>query len=200
MPAVILLQVFNKQFWFQGILEPLTHLERSGKISMGLGIIVIDGLCEAEHHRPDYGDTIASFFCKQINNFPSWLKVVVTVRSSLSDICRVLPFHRIRWKSYIVLKARIFYIYLNEGDTTFSCLKLSNIWMTNKQALVKWWIIKVTFWFTEVEVFCWHHFNFGLGFLLKVSFLEIWEKNLCFTLIKLCFAFAKLHVCNYNID
>ena len=108
-PGVILLQVFNKQFWFQGILEPLTHLERSGKISMGLGIIVIDGLCEAEHHRPDYGDTIASFFCKQINNFPSWLKVVVTVRSSLSDICRVLPFHRIRWKSYIVLKARIFY-------------------------------------------------------------------------------------------
>jgi len=79
----------------KGILEPLTHLGRSGKISMGLGIIVIDGLCEAEHHRPDYGDTIASFFCKQINNFPSWLKVVVTVRSSLSDICRVLPFHRI---------------------------------------------------------------------------------------------------------
>jgi len=83
------------QALIKGILEPLTHLERSGKVSMGLGIIVIDGLCEAEHHRPDYGDTIASFFSKHINNFPTWLKVVATVRSSLSDICKVLPFHRI---------------------------------------------------------------------------------------------------------
>ena len=83
-------------YFFQGILEPLTHLERSGKISMGLGIIVIDGLCEAEHHRPDYGDTIATFIAKHLNNFPPWLKIVTTVRSSVSEVLNNLPFHQIR--------------------------------------------------------------------------------------------------------
>jgi len=46
-------------------------------------IILIDGLNEAEFHKPDYGDTIVSFLCKTINKFPVWLKLVVTVRTSL---------------------------------------------------------------------------------------------------------------------
>lgn len=46
-------------------------------------IILIDGLNEAEFHKPDYGDTIVSFLCKTINKFPAWLKLVVTVRTSL---------------------------------------------------------------------------------------------------------------------
>lgn len=46
-------------------------------------IILIDGLNEAEFHKPDYGDTIASFITKIITKFPSWLKLVVTVRVNL---------------------------------------------------------------------------------------------------------------------
>ncbi|KAK2522294.1 Tanc2 [Columba livia] len=58
-------------------------------------IILIDGLNEAEFHKPDYGDTIVSFLSKMIGKFPSWLKLVVTVRTSLQEIIKLLPFHRI---------------------------------------------------------------------------------------------------------
>jgi hypothetical protein len=56
-------------------------LER--KIPEEDNIILIDGLNEAEFHKPDYGDTIASFITKIISKFPSWLKLVVTVRVNL---------------------------------------------------------------------------------------------------------------------
>lgn len=46
-------------------------------------IILIDGLNEAEFHKPDYGDTIVSFLSKTINKFPPWIKLVVTVRTTL---------------------------------------------------------------------------------------------------------------------
>lgn len=84
-------------------------------------IILIDGLNEAEFHKPDYGDTIVSFLTKTISRFPPWLKLVVTVRTTLQvgslpshhhqlceslrtsltaslapqDITSELPFHRI---------------------------------------------------------------------------------------------------------
>lgn len=50
-------------------------------------IILIDGLNEAEFHKPDYGDTILSFLSKMIGKFPSWLKLIVTVRTSLQVGC-----------------------------------------------------------------------------------------------------------------
>ena len=46
-------------------------------------IILVDGLNEAEFHKPDYGDTIASFITKIISKIPTWLKLVVTVRVNL---------------------------------------------------------------------------------------------------------------------
>lgn len=49
-------------------------------------IILIDGLNEAEFHKPDYGETIVSFLCKTIERFPPWLKLVVTVRTTL-QVC-----------------------------------------------------------------------------------------------------------------
>lgn len=52
------------------------HVEGSGVI------LLIDGLNEAEFHRPDYGDTLTSFLSQNIQKFPSWLKVVATVRTS----------------------------------------------------------------------------------------------------------------------
>ncbi|CAH1775583.1 unnamed protein product [Owenia fusiformis] len=79
----------------KGILEPLNNLKREGKLDDDRCLIVIDSLNEAEFHKPDYGDTISSFLAKHIAKFPSWLNVIVTVRTILSDITKSLPFHRI---------------------------------------------------------------------------------------------------------
>uniref|UniRef100_A0A674PE28 Tetratricopeptide repeat, ankyrin repeat and coiled-coil containing 2 n=1 Tax=Takifugu rubripes TaxID=31033 RepID=A0A674PE28_TAKRU len=81
----------------KGIMEPLSALYRERKIHVdraGL-IVLVDGLNEAEFHRPDYGDTLTSFLSRNIQKFPSWLKVITTVRTSQQDITSSLPFHRI---------------------------------------------------------------------------------------------------------
>uniref|UniRef100_A0A8C6Q0F4 Tetratricopeptide repeat, ankyrin repeat and coiled-coil containing 1 n=1 Tax=Nothobranchius furzeri TaxID=105023 RepID=A0A8C6Q0F4_NOTFU len=75
----------------RGVLEPLANLRKERKISEENHIILIDGLNEAEFHKPDYGDTIASFISKIITKFPPWLKLVITVR----DITSLLPFSKI---------------------------------------------------------------------------------------------------------
>ena len=42
------------------------------------------------------GDTIATFIAKHLELFPSWLKVVCTVRSSMAPtVAKALPFHQI---------------------------------------------------------------------------------------------------------
>ncbi|XP_072312048.1 protein TANC2 isoform X4 [Eucyclogobius newberryi] len=85
----------------RGILEPLDALYRERKISSDEDLIIlIDGLNEAEFHKPDYGDTIVSFLTKTINKFPHWLKLVVTVRTTLQEITNPLPFHRISLDSF----------------------------------------------------------------------------------------------------
>nr|XP_055032898.1 protein TANC2 isoform X3 [Misgurnus anguillicaudatus] len=80
----------------RGVLEPLDALYKERKITVEEDLIIlIDGLNEAEFHKPDYGDTIVSFLCKTISKFPPWLKLVVTVRTSLQEITKPLSFHRI---------------------------------------------------------------------------------------------------------
>jgi len=74
------------------ILAPLSSLCVPASAVM---IILVDGLCEAEHHRPDYGHTLASFLALHAANFPAWLKIVATVRSSAMEAARSLPFHKI---------------------------------------------------------------------------------------------------------
>merc|ERR1711970_1258808 len=79
----------------KGILEPLNTLSSTGKIPATMCIIVLDGLCEAEQHRPEHGDTLASFLSRHLHSVPSWLKIVCTVRSSLVQIAREMMFHQI---------------------------------------------------------------------------------------------------------
>uniref|UniRef100_A0AAY4E1U1 Tetratricopeptide repeat, ankyrin repeat and coiled-coil containing 2a n=1 Tax=Denticeps clupeoides TaxID=299321 RepID=A0AAY4E1U1_9TELE len=80
----------------RGVLEPLEALHKERKIACEEDLIIlIDGLNEAEFHKPDYGDTIVSFLCKTIDRFPTWLKLVVTIRTTLQDVTHPLPFHRI---------------------------------------------------------------------------------------------------------
>ncbi|TRZ02768.1 hypothetical protein DNTS_017677 [Danionella cerebrum] len=76
--------------------DPPTAFRRGRKISPEEDLIIlIDGLNEAEFHKPDYGDTIVSFLCKTISSFPVWLKLVVTVRTSLQEITQPLPLQQI---------------------------------------------------------------------------------------------------------
>ncbi|XP_056143530.1 protein TANC2 [Lampris incognitus] len=79
-----------------GILEPLDSLYRDSRPGNGEGsLVLIDGLNEAEFHKPDYGDTVTSFLSANINHFPSWLRVIATVRTSHQDITGSLPFHHV---------------------------------------------------------------------------------------------------------
>lgn len=76
----------------RGVLEPLTNLRNEQKIPEEEYIILIDGLNEAEFHKPDYGDTLSSFITKIIPKFPTWLKLIVTVRANFQEIISALPF------------------------------------------------------------------------------------------------------------
>ncbi|NWI53427.1 TANC1 protein, partial [Calyptomena viridis] len=55
-------------------------------------IILVDGLNDAEFHKPDYGDTISSFITSIICRFPPWLKLIVTVRTNFQEVVSSLPF------------------------------------------------------------------------------------------------------------
>nr|XP_006813233.1 PREDICTED: protein TANC2-like [Saccoglossus kowalevskii] len=77
-----------------GIIEPLSTLKQQGKLSSDC-VILIDSIHEGEIHKSDYGDSIASFVIKHANQFPCWLKLIITVRTSAQDLLKLLPFHRI---------------------------------------------------------------------------------------------------------
>ncbi|XP_065220330.1 protein TANC2 isoform X3 [Planococcus citri] len=80
----------------RGVLEPLSNIQKLDGLAPGEHVfILIDALCEAEYHRPDYGDTIASFLAKHTPNFPPWLKVIATVRTHLEEVLPALPFSKI---------------------------------------------------------------------------------------------------------
>ncbi|XP_055907983.1 protein TANC2 isoform X2 [Eupeodes corollae] len=82
------------------ILEPLTMLKRSGKIASKTCVILIDALCEAEYHRPDHGHTIGTFLAKMTQYFPSWLKVVATVRTQMLELVKGLSFTKMTLDSW----------------------------------------------------------------------------------------------------
>lgn len=79
----------------RGIIEPLLSLRRAGRLPEINMMILIDAVCEAEYHRPDRGDTIASFLTRHTPNLPSWLKIVCTVRTQLQECTKQFPYTRI---------------------------------------------------------------------------------------------------------
>jgi ankyrin repeat protein len=103
-----------------GILEPLEALKRQGKILVKYCIILIDALCESEYHRPDYGDTITSFLSTMCHSFPSWLKVIGTVRSQMIDYTSSLPFTKLtldNWLNDALQKDILDYIILRVSNS-----------------------------------------------------------------------------------
>ncbi|XP_033361933.1 protein TANC2-like isoform X2 [Bombus vosnesenskii] len=79
----------------RGIIEPLLTLKKTNRLPDTNMVILIDAVCEAEYHRPDRGDTIASFLTRHAPNFPSWLKIVCTVRTQLLECAKQLPYTRV---------------------------------------------------------------------------------------------------------
>ena len=72
-------------------------LRSQGKLPMKQRcIILVDGICEAESHRTDAGESLGRFIADHLNTFPKWLKVVCTVRSNMIDLVKGFPFHRLR--------------------------------------------------------------------------------------------------------
>ncbi|XP_074948763.1 protein TANC1 isoform X3 [Phalacrocorax aristotelis] len=76
----------------RGVLEPLSNLRKERKIPEEDYIILIDGLNDAEFHKPDYGDTLSSFITNIICKFPPWLKLILTIRTNFQEIVSSLPF------------------------------------------------------------------------------------------------------------
>ncbi|XP_031847476.1 zinc-RING finger and ankyrin repeat domain-containing protein rolling pebbles isoform X1 [Nomia melanderi] len=79
----------------RGIIEPLSTLKKMNRLPDTNMVILIDAVCEAEYHRPDRGDTIASFLTRHAPNFPSWLKIICTVRTQLLECGKQLPYTRV---------------------------------------------------------------------------------------------------------
>ncbi|NWV33623.1 TANC1 protein, partial [Grantiella picta] len=84
----------------RGVLEPLSNLRREQKIPEEDYIILVDGLNDAEFHKPDYGDTISSFITSIMSKFPPWLKLIVTVRTNFQEVVNSLPFMRVSLDSF----------------------------------------------------------------------------------------------------
>uniref|UniRef100_A0A8C4QHT2 Uncharacterized protein n=1 Tax=Eptatretus burgeri TaxID=7764 RepID=A0A8C4QHT2_EPTBU len=76
----------------RGVLEPLSALRRDHKISDEDLLVLVDGLNEAEFHKPDKGDTIASFLTKALCKLPSWIKLLLTVRTKQQEVTSLMPF------------------------------------------------------------------------------------------------------------
>ncbi|XP_023349320.1 protein TANC2, partial [Eurytemora carolleeae] len=86
----------------QGILAPLVSLQKSGKLPATNCIILIDALCDAEFHRPDYGNTLTGFIARHLPSFPTWLKIICTIRTASKQAAASLPFHHISLDNYDV--------------------------------------------------------------------------------------------------
>ncbi|NXA13225.1 TANC1 protein, partial [Sapayoa aenigma] len=84
----------------RGVLEPLASLRKEHKIPEEHYIILVDGLNDAEFHKPDYGDTISTFITSIICRFPPWLKLIVTVRTNFQEVVSSLPLTAISLDSF----------------------------------------------------------------------------------------------------
>lgn len=81
--------------FIQGILEPLTLLKSQCKLPGQRCLVLIDGLCEAEYHRTDNGETLTTFLLAHLPRFPRWLRLICTVRTNTMDIVKPFSFHRL---------------------------------------------------------------------------------------------------------
>jgi hypothetical protein len=66
----------------QGVLRPLARLASPAPGAAPL-LLLVDGLCEAEQHRPDTGPGLTAFLAAHLALLPAWLRLVATGRPAL---------------------------------------------------------------------------------------------------------------------
>lgn len=77
----------------RAVFEPLAALREQGAVDGGDMIVLIDGLSDAELHRPDGGaDGMASFLAKALAKCPPFVRFIVSARSSMADVVEPLCF------------------------------------------------------------------------------------------------------------
>ncbi|KAG8223991.1 hypothetical protein J437_LFUL012094, partial [Ladona fulva] len=89
----VFLELSLEILFFMLALQGCSTCEDSNSIC----IILVDGLCEAEYHRPDFGPSLGSFLAAHSQRFPKWLRLVVTARTRLANtvLAKDLPYNRI---------------------------------------------------------------------------------------------------------
>ena len=59
-------------------------------------MILVDGLCAGEMHKSDKTHTLSSFLAEMAPRLPKWMKLIVTIRTSMREVAfNLLPFSRI---------------------------------------------------------------------------------------------------------
>lgn len=62
-------------------------------------VLAIDGVCQAEMHRTDAGQSVAAMLSNLAPKLPKWVKIIVTVHTECKALLDALPFHRIRYSN-----------------------------------------------------------------------------------------------------
>ena len=81
----------------EAILQPLLQLRNQGRLfAHRFYVILVDGLCAGEMHKSAKIHTLSSFLAEIAPRLPKWMKLVVTVRTSMREVAfNLLPFSRI---------------------------------------------------------------------------------------------------------
>ena len=76
----------------RGVLQPLARLHSLGHLpSLPHLLLVLDGVCEAQQHRPDTGPSVLSFLASHLPLFPPWLRLILTSRPLPDPFLSSLP-------------------------------------------------------------------------------------------------------------
>jgi len=79
----------------QGLADPLRRLTAERSLPPqphNVAFLLVDAVDEAESHRSDGGLTVGAFLCHARAMLPAWLKLIVSVRASMADVVKGLPF------------------------------------------------------------------------------------------------------------
>ncbi len=89
----------------EGILEPLRSVQGTDGVGSSPCVVIIDGIgCgnsdsdDNDSSSSSSNSSISSFLSRHLDEFPNWIKFLVTVRSDKKGLRAIkgLPFHQIR--------------------------------------------------------------------------------------------------------
>ena len=83
--------------FLEAVVQPLQQLRNQGRLFEHRHyLVLVDGLCAGEMHKSDKTHTLSSFLAEMAPRLPKWMKLVVTIRTSMREVAfNLLPFSRI---------------------------------------------------------------------------------------------------------